>query len=498
MDVESSTASEEDGEDEEDQELDSEEDDWAPDWQEQVDGLSGVPWEHGLSAEDRLGVAFDRETAAARNTGELDGLTSVHVTYLVTSASLSPSDHKNIRGFNFKVKTDLGDTAYGYLPQAFPELSDLESIYRLQRRMTFLSGLTPERYDCCRNSCICYTGRHDSLRNCPFCDLPRFDSSGRPFPFFQYLPLIPRLRAIFENRKESEEMDYRSKYKHVPGMSSDVFDGKHYRRLKKTRVVINQEVLPQRFFEGETDVAMGLSTDGFGPFKKRKQTCWPLIGFNYNLPPTIRFHIDRLICFGVIPGPRQPKDMDSFLWPLVQEFLRLARGVSAYDVRMDRQFTLHAYLILAFGDLPAIAKLMHLKGHNGFCPCRACMIVGTNGLTTTYYTPLTRIPPASSYNPLRLPLCSHDAFLRLAEQVDNARTDAEEEELSRECGIKGVPILSTLPSLDFPNSFPHGFMHLVFENTVPTLLDLWTNNFKGIDVSNEGFAISKSVFEAVG
>ena len=81
------------------------------------------------------------------------------------------------------------------------------------------------------------------------------------------------------------------------------------------------------FFSDPRDIALGLSTDGFGPFKKRNKTARPLIIFNYNLPPKERFRKENI----TIPGPKKPADMDSFLWPLVQELLQLEIGVSAFD-----------------------------------------------------------------------------------------------------------------------------------------------------------------------
>ncbi|THU92540.1 hypothetical protein K435DRAFT_621224, partial [Dendrothele bispora CBS 962.96] len=88
-----------------------------------------------------------------------------------------------------------------------------------------------------------------------------------------------------------------------------------------------------------------------------------LIIFNYNLPPEERFHRENILCVGVIPGPKKPKDFDSFGWPLIQELLKLAQGVNAFDVKAKALFRLFAYLLYIFGDMPAIAMLMRMKGH---------------------------------------------------------------------------------------------------------------------------------------
>ncbi|EUC58182.1 transposase family Tnp2 protein, partial [Rhizoctonia solani AG-3 Rhs1AP] len=110
---------------------------------------------------------------------------------------------------------------------------------------------------------------------------------------------------------------------------------------------------------------LGLSTDGVGPFKTQKQQCWPLILINYSLPPSIRTHLENILCLSVIPGPQSPKELNTFLEPLIDELEELACGISAFNSTNQRLFMLHAYLIAAFGDMPAAAKLMNMKGPNG-------------------------------------------------------------------------------------------------------------------------------------
>jgi hypothetical protein len=53
----------------------------------------------------------------------------------------------------------------------------------------------------------------------------------------------------------------------------------------------------------------------------------------------------------------------------MQELLELVNGVSTYDALSSSLFTLHAYVITSFDNIPAISMLMHMKGHNSLCPC---------------------------------------------------------------------------------------------------------------------------------
>jgi hypothetical protein len=213
-----------------------------------------------------------------------------------------------------------------------------------------------------------------------------------------------------------------------------------------------------------------------------------------------------MLSLGIIPGPKKPIDADSFLWPFVQELFRLMYGVRAYDTLSSKLFSLRAYLILAFGDIPAISMIICMKGHNGFSPCHMCDITGLripNSRATTHYVPLSRTGhpylragDIQVYDPKNLPLQTHRCFLTRANSVQNAPSNAED--LAKKYGIKGIPILSYIPSLSFPASFSYDFMHLIWENLVKNLILHWTGNFKGLDNGNESYSIPKAIWEAIG
>lgn len=157
---------------------------------------------------------------------------------------------------------------------------------------------------------------------------------------------------------------------------ADIWDGKVYKELTERYIHIDGKALSTKYFSNPHDLALGLTTDGFAPWRKRKYTAWPLLIINYNLPPDKRFHQKNIIALSVIPGPKKPKDIDSFLYPLIEELLKLLYGVQAFDANTGQYFCLRAFLIIAFGDIPAISLLLKMKGHNGIAPCRVCNIKG--------------------------------------------------------------------------------------------------------------------------
>ena len=57
----------------------------------------------------------------------------------------------------------------------------------------------------------------------------------------------------------------------------------------------------------------------------------------------------------VIPGPQKPKELDTFLQPLVEELKRLDRGVEAYDPNTGYTFDLKAWVMMVTGNSSAVA-----------------------------------------------------------------------------------------------------------------------------------------------
>ena len=95
----------------------------------------------------------------------------------------------------------------------------------------------------------------------------------------------------------------------------------------------------------------------------------------------------HIIPLAIIPGPKAPKDFNSFLWPFVDECKKLAKGVWAFDAHANEAFKLHIYPISVHGDMMAMNHVMIFKGPNGKSCCCACHIIGVQD-TSHPHTPL--------------------------------------------------------------------------------------------------------------
>src|SRR5260370_40897350 len=93
---------------------------------------------------------------------------------------------------------------------------------------------------------------------------------------------------------------------------------------------------------------------------------------------------------------------------------------------------------------------------------------------------------------------THSKLLEQARKVEMSHNNKKREQRAKKYGIKGVPVLSSISSISFPSSFPFDFMHLIWENLIPNLIDFWTGAFKDLDHVGKDYVIESRIWEQVG
>ena len=225
-----------------------------------------------------------------------------------------------------------------------------------------------------------------------------------------------------------------------------------------------------------------------------------------NLPPDMRYKRRNVLFVGFVPGPNNPKDLDSFLFPLVQELLQLEKGlfnpqkthqlamaliiwigVTVYNCHRKAEFILRAHICLVTGDMPGRAKLQCFKGNRASRYCSYCMAMAVHNGHSSYCPFMMPVDmranatPRQDYNRLFLPLRSDEETREIARKV----VDLGSSKLAVQYGVTKVAIISNLRSVDMIRSFPPDAMHLFWENIIPTLVRHWRGNFTTIPTMRE-------------
>lgn len=130
-----------------------------------------------------------------------------------------------------------------------------------------------------------------------------------------------------------------------------------------------KELEEDGIFTQDTDMAFVFTTDGIQTIKdSAKYTSWPLVLLNLNIPSSIRFIRDEVFVIGSttpIDGKGMPKDLESFLWPIIYEFKRFSLPNSHISYKMEPGravfFPCHAFTIRFFPHrVPSSLLVFHL------------------------------------------------------------------------------------------------------------------------------------------
>ena len=80
-------------------------------------------------------------------------------------------------------------------------------------------------------------------------------------------------------------------------------------------------------FQQPQDIAFSISTDGAQLTMKKQSNTWILILIILDLPGDLRYKGDFVIVNFATPGPNSPGDIESFLYPLLEEAALGTEGI---------------------------------------------------------------------------------------------------------------------------------------------------------------------------
>lgn len=369
------------------------------------------------------------------------------------------------RNFNFL----LG----GMLPTDELSIPLHDSIIRQLAGYTRLEHI---RFDCCSNNCCAYTGSYRNLEECPFCRESRFTGHDRKSKrTWDTTSLIKRFRTMFADPNTARELQRQNK-ESVEPIVADVWDAQYIKNLRS-----------EGYFLSYRDLALGLAHDGIQLFKIGDFEVTPILVTVFNFERRHRYNSKHQIVIGIIPGPSQPRDLNSFMLPIVDELKLLEIGVSAWDAFRNEDFVLKAHLIMLQADSPAMNKVINFVGFQGYSFCSHCTQVGIHydgAIRCPHMAPKdlaqssTR-PPMSHYDVLKPEMRTHGQWLTDAQHMSLVCFDseAEREREVRVCqGIKGFTPFLILKTIRAPYSFALDAMHILLANIEPLMFECWAGS----------------------
>ncbi|GJS09771.1 hypothetical protein Tco_0366567 [Tanacetum coccineum] len=236
------------------------------------------------------------------------------------------------------------------------------------KKLTCPMGLEVQRIHACPNDCILYKKEYEDLHECPVCmelrykhkNLTELNSdvtkNGPPAKLLWYLPIIPRLKKLYENPKDAKLLRWHATERKNDGKMRHVADFPQWKNIDRDFKKFGFEI---------RNILFGLCSDGINPFKSlsSRHSTWPVLLCIYNLPPWLCMKQKYIMMSLLIQGPKQPgNDIDVYLRPLIEDMKdSWETGVDIYDAYKKERFQLFAMIYYTIHDFPTYGNL------SGYC-----------------------------------------------------------------------------------------------------------------------------------
>ena len=236
-----------------------------------------------------------------------------------------------------------------------------------------------------RDECIVTIENSMISKTCSFIEFPNHPQRHRIFPCgdllmkqvkygsaiklvpkktYTYNSVITALKTILLRPGILKQCNEWRRFVAKDGVMNDVIDGRIW---KEFRFVYNRP-----FLDVPNNVGLALNMDWFNPYEHAQYSIGAIYLTILNLPREEHYKVENTILVGLMPGPSEPKRIDPFLSPLVDELMQLWEGVGVSANTMST-FTLRAALLCFISDIPATRKVCGFPGFRAKLGCSKCL-----------------------------------------------------------------------------------------------------------------------------
>lgn len=215
-----------------------------------------------------------------------------------------------------------------------------------------------KQYHCCINDCVVYrnsnAGEYEGLSKCPVCNEERYEAGTMiPRKQFKYISVATTLRRLFGNSSMSKLLQ-----DHVSKTGNNIVSSIH--QSKGWKAWYSSEGV----FKGDhRGLAFAICTDGLNPYAHEKTTysMWPIFLVPLNLPHHVRMKVGSMLLTGIIPGPKEPNDLDPYMDIVVDDIMDLSK-LTVFDAFKNEYFQPQANILLHILDYPGQNKVFRDQG----------------------------------------------------------------------------------------------------------------------------------------
>ena len=369
----------------------------------------------------------------------------------------------------------------------------IPSYYKTRRFVADLTGMESVVHHMCVHSCIAYMGPFSDLEVCPICSEPRYDqfrldsSNGRdkvPRQEFHTIPIGPQLQALYQEPESAMHANYMhlERSRMLAEIEEKGFLDEYFNVLYGTDLI-------EAFRDGhigEDDIALLFSIDGAQLYAKKASSCWIYIWVLLNLSPARRYKKKHVFIGGFIPGPNNPKNTDSFLFPGLQHLVGLQREkLKIWDASLQHEVHSRVFLALLTADGPGMMHVTGFVGYHGKHGCRLyCGMAGRREAHGKHYFPAILKPlnyevegcTHADIDIRHLPSPSRERYINNLRHLISSPNETQYRARRLATGISKPSIFSGLDhssTLGLPYSAGSDIMHLGALNLSDLMISLW-------------------------
>jgi len=297
------------------------------------------------------------------------------------------------------------------------------------------------------------------------------------------IPIGPQLQALYRSPDSASHMYYLH-----DKMCCTIADFDQTGGLNEYSDVLHGTDLIGACQDGcinENGIVLMFSIDRAQLYTKKLSSCWIYIWILLNLSPTECYKKNRVFIGGFIPGPNNPKNLDSFLFPGLQHLVGLQKeGLQIWDVALQHKVNSKVFLALITTDGPGMKHITGMVGYHGKHGC--CLYCGMQGCRENHgkhyflvlLKPLDYNVSGCTHDDIdvtNLPIPLHRRYHKNMCIVISLSNNSQYRTCRLETGISKPSIFSgldTSSTLGLPHSAGSDIMHLAALNLTDLMISL--------------------------